>query len=75
MSLDSSLRAKAGMSRHRNVLSRAERIEKLVDQEKWRDGRSVYGLPKVPHRKVVVGGKKKKAKGEEGADAAEPAKK
>ena len=52
MSLDKSLRSHGALARHRNVLSRPERIEKLTDDEKWQDGTSVFGLPKVVHRKV-----------------------
>lgn len=62
MSLDRSLKTKAALTRHRNVLSRAERIKVLTDEERWPDGRSVYGLPKVSHRKATVGKKEKKAK-------------
>ena len=78
MSIDRSLRLKDALVRHRNVLTRAERIGKLQDEEKWDDGRSVLGLPKVGHRKTRT---KKVAKvkeegvegavaGEEGAPAA-----
>jgi small basic protein (TIGR04137 family) len=68
MSIDRSLRLKDALVRHRNVLTRAERIEKLQDEEKWDDGRSVLGLPKVGHRKVRT---KKVAKvKEEGAEGA-----
>jgi len=52
MSLDKSLKSSGALARHRNVLSRAERIEKLADDETWEDGRSIFGLPKVAHRKV-----------------------
>ena len=52
MSLDKSLKSSGALTRHRNVLSRAERVEQLADQEKWRDGDGVFGLPKVTHRKV-----------------------
>ncbi|HUU92221.1 MAG TPA: small basic protein [Phycisphaerae bacterium] len=52
MSLDKSLKSSGALTRHRNVLSRAERIEKLADDEKWDDGDAVFGLPKVAHRKV-----------------------
>jgi hypothetical protein len=34
------------------VLTRAERIGKLQEEEKWDKDRSVLGLPKVGHRKV-----------------------
>ena len=52
MSIDRSLRLKDALVRHRNVLTRAERIDRLKDEEKWEDGSSVLGLPKVAHRKV-----------------------
>jgi small basic protein (TIGR04137 family) len=65
MSLDKSLKTQASLERHRNVLSRAERIEKLMEEARWTDGQSPFGLPKVAHRKAAVGGKaKKKAKQE-----------
>ena len=68
MSIDRSLRLKDALVRHRNVLTRAERIEKLKDQEKWEVGKSVLGLPKVGHRKAHT---KKVAKAkEEGAEGA-----
>lgn len=65
MSTDKSLKSKDLLQRHRNVLTRAERIEVLKDSAKWEDGTSAYGLPKINHRKVTVG-KKTKAKKEEG---------
>lgn len=69
MSIDRSLRLKDALVRHRNVLTRAERIEKLQEEEKWDDGRSVLGLPKVGHRKVHTK-KAAKEKEEEGAEGA-----
>ena len=77
MSIDRSLKVKGALSRHRNVLTRAERIEQLKDEEKWTEGDSVLGLPKVAHRKGHAGRKAKAvlAKAAEGeaetADAAE----
>lgn len=70
MSLDRSLKSKASLSRHRNVLSRAERLSRLKDEERWKDGGSVYGLPKVAHRKMNVGKKPKAEKAAEGDAAA-----
>lgn len=64
MSLDKSLKSSANLSRHRNVLSRNERIGVLQEEGRWEEGRSPLNLPKVAHRKAVVGGKSKK-KGEE----------
>jgi small basic protein (TIGR04137 family) len=54
MSLDPSLKAANALIRHRNVLTRAERLDKLKDEEKWTEEKSVFGLPKVAHRKAAV---------------------
>lgn len=70
MSMDRSLRSKSTLARHRNVLSRAERIGVLKDTGRWEDGRLVTGLPKVAHRKASVG---KKEKVEKAVDGAAPA--
>ncbi|HUW18779.1 MAG TPA: small basic protein [Sedimentisphaerales bacterium] len=61
MSIDRSLKTKGALSRHRNVLTRAERIKRLQDEEKWVDGDSLFGLPKVAHRKGHAGRKVKAA--------------
>lgn len=61
MSIDRSLKIKGALSRHRNVLTRAERIEQLKDDERWSEGDSLFGLPKVAHRKSHVGRKEKVA--------------
>ena len=57
MSMDRSLKSASSLVRHRNVLTRAERLDKLAEEEKWTDKKSVFGLPKVANRKLVVGGK------------------
>lgn len=67
MSIDKSLRRKNSLQRARNVLTRGERIKTLIDEERWPDGRSPYGLPKVKVIKLVVK-KVKKAKEEEKAE-------
>ena len=67
MSLDRSLKTKGSLTKHRNVLTRAERIKILTDEDRFDPEQDKpTGLPKVAHRKVVVGGKSKK-KGEEAA--------
>lgn len=75
MSLDRSLKVGGGLSRHRNVLTRAERLAKLKDAERWQEDKSVFGLPKVANRNVKVGkkAKKKDEAGAEGEGAAAPA--
>lgn len=73
MSLDSSLKSKASLARHRNVLSRSERLAKLAEAERWDEKKSVFGLPKVANRKMNVGKKAKKEEAAEGDAAAAPA--
>ncbi|MBI4578617.1 MAG: small basic protein [Planctomycetes bacterium] len=71
MSMDRSLKAANALTRHRNVLTRAERIARLKDQESWEEGKSPFGLPKVANRNLKVGKKtKKKEEGAEGTAAA-----
>ena len=65
MSIDPSLKIKGALTRHRNVLTRAERIEKLRDEERWSEGDSLLGLQKVAHRKSHAGRKDKEAPAEE----------
>lgn len=79
MSIDRSLKIKGALTRHRNVLSRAERIEQLKDEDRWSEGDSLLGLPKVAHRKSHAGRKAKEAAAKEsvievGAEAPEPGK-
>jgi small basic protein (TIGR04137 family) len=71
MSIDKSLKRKNQLARARSVLSRGERIKTLQDQEKWVEGRSPFGLPKVRVIKhVVKKAKKEKAEVAEGAEGA-----
>ena len=70
MSIDKSLRRKNMLARLRNVLTRGERILQLQNEERWKDGRSPYGLPKVRVLKLKAKAKvKKEEKAEEGAAA------
>ena len=68
MSLDSSLKSASSLVRHRNVLTRGERLTRLAEQEKWNEGKSALGLPKVANRKAAIA----KAEKTETADAAAP---
>ncbi len=43
MSIDPSLKLKNALVRHRNVLTRAERIDVLKDEERWSEGDSGHG--------------------------------
>src|SRR5580704_13115761 len=64
MSIDKSLRRKNSLQRARNVLTRGERIKTLQNEERWPEGRSPFGLPKVRVHRIVIK-KAKKAKEEE----------
>ena len=65
MTIDRSLKLGNRLVRSRNVLKRHERIEKLKLDERWEEGRSPLGLPKVRVVKQVLGKKKKKKRGDE----------
>lgn len=65
MSIDPSLKIKGALSRHRNVLTRAERIEQLKEEERWSEEDSLLGLPKVAHRKSHAGRKSAEAPAQE----------
>ena len=70
MTMDKSLRIKKGSSGTRSVLKRSERIAKLQESERWKQGDPPIGLPKVRVYKLAMKKKKKKKEeGEEGAAA------
>jgi small basic protein (TIGR04137 family) len=70
MSIDRSLKTAGNLSRHRNVLTRDERIAKLNEKGEFdTSAGDPLGLPKVGNRKIVTAGKTKKKKTEEGDDA------
>ncbi len=52
MSIDRSLKLRSALVRHRNVLTRTERVERLKKEEKWLEDSSLLGLPKVANRKM-----------------------
>jgi len=68
MSIDPSLKSSSGLAKHRNVLTRTERIEKLIESGKFDESAGdPLGLPKVGNRKIVTGSKTPKKKTEEEA--------
>jgi small basic protein (TIGR04137 family) len=73
MTIDKSLRVRRGATRNRSVLTRVERITRLREADRWNEGDSPLGLPKVRVRKLTMKKKKKKKDEEEGAAAAEGA--
>ena len=71
MTIDKSLKVARGMTSNRSVLTRAERLLRLKEADRWAEGKSPLGIPKVRVTKLIMK-KKKKAK-EEGEAAAAPA--
>ncbi|HAY81680.1 MAG TPA: small basic protein [Planctomycetaceae bacterium] len=69
MTLDKSLKVKAGAIKQRNVLTRAERLLKLQESDRWQEGDGILGLPKVRVQKLALKKKKKVKKAEESDDA------
>jgi small basic protein (TIGR04137 family) len=63
MSADPSLKMRDALTRHRNVLTRDERMQVLIENERFDETTdSPFGLPKVAHRKVQAAKKDKKEK-------------
>ena len=67
MTIDKTLKVRRGLMRSRSVLSRAERISRLQETDRWQEGDAPLGLPKVRVQKLSLK-KKKKAKKEEGEE-------
>jgi small basic protein (TIGR04137 family) len=55
MSLDKSLKKSGSLARARNVLSRAERLAVLQEDDKWKPEKGVYNLPKTKYRRLAPG--------------------
>ncbi len=65
MTIDKSLKIKAGSVKSRNVLTRPERLIKLIEADRWEEGDSLYGMPKVRVQKISLKKKKKVKKEDE----------
>ncbi len=73
MSLHKSLKPQNKHQRARNVLTREEQIEKLMEDDEWEEGDSVFGLPKVKVetvslRKRAAEEEEEEVEGEEGME-------
>jgi len=68
MSMDKSLKRTSQLVRQRSVLTRAERIARLVTEERWTDASRPLGLPKVKVMRALI--KKIKKVKEEAAEGA-----
>ncbi len=56
----------------RSVLKRTERIRQMHEKGKWKEGDSVYGLPKIKTLRIKIK-KEKVAKAESATEAGAPA--
>ena len=65
MTIDKTLKVRAGSIKNRNVLTRAERLMKLQESQRWEEGQPVLGLPKVRVQKISLKKKKKTKKEDE----------
>lgn len=65
MTIDKSLKVKRGSTGTRSVLTRVERLKQLKDNERWSEGDSPFGIPKVRVKKLQMKKKKKKKEEEE----------
>lgn len=65
VTIHQSLRRRGRLVRSRNVLKRAERVAQLKTEDRWEEGNSPLGLPKVRVVKMALGKKKKKKSKEE----------
>ena len=72
MTIDKSLKVRRALIRTRCVLTRAERIAKLQQVDRWEEGDPPVGLPKVRVPKLTLK-KKKKSKKEEATEGEEAA--
>ena len=77
MTIDKSLKRKGRLARLRSVMTRDERITQMKADERWVEGASPFGLPKLRVVRLVVGKKKKKkaAEGDKKDDKKKAAKK
>lgn len=65
MSIHPSLSSSDKTKKQRSVLKRIERLRMMQEKGDWKEGSSVYGLPKIKTMKIKI----KKEKVEKAADA------
>ena len=73
MSQHPSLRMDSVGAKHRNVLSRLERIKKMQEENRWQERPSIYNLPKIKSVKIKVKKIKEPKVAAEGVEGAAPA--
>ena len=65
MSIHPSLAAKDKLKKQRSVLKRTERLRTMLEKGMWKEGESVFGLPKLKTVRIKI----KKEKAEKAAEA------
>ncbi|HZN62712.1 MAG TPA: small basic protein [Planctomycetota bacterium] len=70
MSIHKSLVPASKLRRHRNVLTRGERLEALKKEGRWDEDKSIFGLSKVRNIMTKAKPKKKEAAADAAAGAA-----
>lgn len=65
MTMDRSLKVAAGAIKARNVLTRAERVARLKELDRFDESEGIIGMPKVRVFKVSLKKKKKVKKAED----------
>jgi len=70
MSIHKSLVPTSKLRRHRNVLTRSERLEALKREARWEESKSIFGLAKVRNIMMKAKPKKKETEAEAAAGAA-----
>lgn len=71
MAIHPSLKISDKDTKQRTVLKRTERLRSMMHSSKWKDGDSVFGLPKMKTLRIKI--KKEKAEKAETAATAEGA--
>lgn len=73
MSQHNSLRVDSVGVKHRNVLTRLERVKKMQSEERWNESSKIFGLPKIKSMKMKVKKAKEAPAAEDAAKAGAPA--
>lgn len=66
MSIHPSLGSSKKDKKQRSVLKRVERLKVMIEKDKWKEGDSVFGLPKIKTARIKI----KKEKVKEAVEAA-----
>lgn len=54
MSIHASLRISEKNKKQRSVLKRTERLKTMLEKKQWKEGDSVYGLPKIKTIRIKI---------------------